>query len=196
MDLHNLALQFAFMYAPFIHTPMEQITPTLYRGMDPKVKELQVLHDKGFKTIVSLRTNPQKKKEKVCDQLGMKWIQIKTGVFKVPTFEQMDQFRAIVNNPKMQPVYTSCEVNMDRTGVYIAAHRMVDLHWTAQQVADEFKAHHQKTWWPPFTKYQAQVEAYAAQRHNSAVASSTTEATPSGSFSTTTTTVVTGKRTQ
>ncbi len=171
---------------------MEQITPTLYRGMDPKAKEIQVLHDKGFKTIISLRTNPQKKKEKICDQLGMKWIQIKTGVFKVPTFEQMDQFRAIVNNPKMQPCYASCEVNMDRTGVYIAAHRMVDLHWTAQQVADEFKAHHQKTWWPPFRKYQSQVEAYAANRSSSVAA----RATPSGSFSTTTTTVLTGKPTQ
>lgn len=188
-----MALQFAFLYAPFVHTPMEQITPTLYRGMDPKVKELQVLHDKGFKTIISLRTNPQRKKEKICDQLGMKWIQIKTGVFKVPTFEQMDQFRAIVNNPKMQPCYASCEVNMDRTGVYIAAHRMVDLHWTAKQVEDEFKAHHQKTWWPPFRKYLPQVVAYAAKRSSSSVAS---RAIPSGSFSTTTTTVITGKPTQ
>ncbi len=191
MDIHNLALQFAFLYAPFIHTPMEQITPTLYRGLDPKVKDIQVLHDKGFKTIISLRTNPEKKKERLCDQLGMKWIQIKTGVFKVPTFDQMDQFRSIVNNPKNQPVYTSCEVDMDRTGVYIAAHRMVDLHWTAQQVADEFKQHHQKTWWPPFRKYQSAVEAYAA---SSATAAS---ATPiSGSFTSSSTTVVKGKRTQ
>ncbi len=196
MDIHNLALQFAFLYAPFINTPLEQITPTLYRGMDPKAKDIRVLHDKGFKTIISLRTNPQKKKEKMCDQLAMKWIQIKTGVFKVPSFEQMDQFRAIVNNPQMQPCYASCEVNMDRTGVYIAAHRMVDLHWTAQQVADEFKAHHQKTWWPPFRKYQAQVEAYAAKRTNSNVASAATQAIPSGCFSTTTTAVVTGKPTQ
>lgn len=197
LDIHNLALQFAFLYAPFVHTPMEQITPTLWRGMDPKVKQIENLHDKGFKTIVSLRTNPQRKKEALCKQLGMNWVVIKTGVFKTPTFEQMDQFRAVVNNPKMQPVYTSCEVNMDRTGVYIAAHRMVDLHWSAQQVADEFRAHHQKTWWPPFRKYQAQVEAYAAARSsNSSVAAAPTQATPSGEFSTTTTTVVTGKRTQ
>lgn len=164
---------------------MEQLTPTLYRGMDPKVKQIESLHEKGIKTIVSLRTNPQKKKAKLCKKLGMNWFVIKTGVFKTPTFEQLDQFRAIVNNPKMQPVYTSCEVNMDRTGMYVAAHRMVDLHWTAQQVADEFKAHHQKTWWPPFRKYQAQVEAYAAARANSSVAST---ATPVSSGTTTVTT--------
>lgn len=197
LDIHNLALQFAFLYAPFVHTPMEQITPTLWRGMDPKAKQIESLHEKGIKTIISLRTNPQPKKAQLCKELGMNWCVIKTGVFKTPTFAQMDQFRAIVNNPKMQPVYTSCEVNMDRTGVYIAAHRMVDLHWTAQQVADEFKAHHQKTWWPPFRKYQSQVEAYAAERSkNDSVASSTNTAVPTGEFSTTTTTVVTGKRTQ
>jgi hypothetical protein len=182
------------MYAPFVHTPTEAITPTLYRGMDPKVKDIQALHDKGFKSIISLRTNPQKKKARLCHELGMNWYVIKTGVFKVPTFEQMDEFRAIVNNPKNQPCYTSCEVNMDRTGVYIAAHRMVDLNWSAQQVADEFKAHHQKTWWPTFTKYQGAVEAYAAQRQSVASAS---RATPmSGTFTSSTTNVVTGKKVQ
>ncbi len=191
MDIHNFVLQFAVLFAPLIHTPMEQITPTLYRGLDPKVKDIHVLHDKGFKTIISLRTNPQMKKQRLCNQLGMKWIVIKTGVFKVPTFDQMDQFRSIVNNPKNLPIYTACEINMDRTSVYIAAHRMVDLHWTAQQVADEFKQHHQKTWWPPFRKYLSAVEAYAAQR--TTVASETPS---SGSFTSSSTTVVTGKRTQ
>jgi protein tyrosine phosphatase (PTP) superfamily phosphohydrolase (DUF442 family) len=161
----KLAIQVAFLYAPFLHGATEQVTPFLYRGPDPKVKDIYLLHDKGFKTIISLRTNPETRKKKLCDSLGMKWINIKTGVFKTPSTEQFDQFRAIVNDPKNQPVYTSCEIDMDRTGVYIAAYRMVDQHWTVQQMNEEFSAHHQKKWWPIFRKYQRVVVAYANTHH-------------------------------
>lgn len=164
MNLHNLLIQFAFLYAPLIHGNTEQVTPTLYRGKDPKIKEIQVLHDQGIKTIISLRTNPERKKQELCEKLGMQWIQIKTGVFMTPRVEQFDQFRAIIKDPKYQPCFTSCEIDMDRTGVYIAAYRMVDQHWTAEQMAQEFKEHHQKTWWPIFRKYQRTVVAYAQLR--------------------------------
>lgn len=146
--------------------PTEEVSPILYRGSDPKIKQIYALHDKGIKTIISLRTHPEPKKEQLCKQLGMKWVQIKTGVFLTPTDEEFDQFRAIVNNPQNQPSFASCEVDMDRTGVYIAAYRMVDQHWSVEQMNDEFRQHHQKKWWPVFRKYQRVVVAYADKRSN------------------------------
>ena len=143
---------------------MEQVTPTIYRGPDPKVADIYTLRDKGFKTIVSLRTNKEIKKQKLCKKLGINWYQIKTGVFMTPTDEQFDEFRKIVNDPKNQPCYTSCEIDMDRTGVYIAAYRMVDQHWTAEQMKAELSLHHQKKWWPIFRKYESKVVAYAKKR--------------------------------
>jgi protein tyrosine phosphatase (PTP) superfamily phosphohydrolase (DUF442 family) len=167
--LQTFAIQFAFLYAPLVHGASEQVTPNLTRGPDPKAKDIYVLHDKGFKTIISLRTNPETKKKKLCDKLGMKWINIKTGVFKTPSADQFDQFRAIVNDPKNQPVYTSCEIDMDRTGVYLAAYHMTDQHWTAQQMHDDFQSHHQKRWWPIFRKYERVVTAYATDHAQTAV---------------------------
>lgn len=164
MNLHNIAIQFAFLYAPLIHTPVEQVTPNLYRGQDPKASQLYELKQKGIKTIISLRTNPERKKAELCKKLGMNWYQIKTGVFKTPTDEQFDEFRKIVDDPKNQPCYTSCEIDMDRTGVYIAAYRMVEEHWTTTQMVNEFNSHHQKKWWPIFRKYEAKVVAYAKRR--------------------------------
>ena len=168
MNIQNILIQFAFLYAPLVHCDTEQVTPNLYRGPDPKTKDIYALHDKGIKTIISLRTNPEPKKEKLCEKLGMRWINIKTGVFRTPTLDQFDQFRAILNDPKMQPCYTACEIDMDRTGVYIATYRMVDQHWTAQQMEDEFTSHHQKKWWPIFRKYERVVTAYAKERENTA----------------------------
>jgi protein tyrosine phosphatase (PTP) superfamily phosphohydrolase (DUF442 family) len=159
-----------------MHVPTEQITPYLYRGPDPKIKDIYALHDKGVKTIISLRTNPEKKKAKLCEKLGMKWINIKTGVFKTPTPDQFDQYRAILNDPKQRPIYTSCEIDMDRTGVYLAAWEMVDRGCTEKQMCDTFREHHQKTWWPIFRKYERVVLDYAKTREHT-VASDTT---PSG----------------
>ncbi len=166
MNLHNIIIQMAFMYAPLMsHGPIEQVTPNLMRGPDPKVADIYALRDNGVKTIISLRTNPERKKQELCKKIGMKWVQIKTGVFKTPTDEQFDQFRQIVDDPKNQPCYASCEIDMDRTGVYIAAYRMTDQHWTTKQMVDEFTSHHQKKWWPVFRKYEGKVVAYAKKRN-------------------------------
>ena len=164
MGVKLFLLQFAFLYAPFVHPPMEQIGPGLYRGPDPKVREIYELHDKGFKTIISIRTNAEDKKRRLCDKLGMRWVHISTGVFKTPSEDQFDQFRAIINKPENLPCLVSCELGMDRAGVYIAAHRMADENWSAQQMEEEFRTHHQKRWWPVFRKYQKHVVGYAGRR--------------------------------
>lgn len=178
MGVKLFLLQFAFLYAPFVHPPMEQIGPTLYRAPDPKIKEIYQLHDKGFKTIISIRTNPQDKKRRLCEKLGMRWVNIKTGVFKVPTEDQFDQFRSIVNDPVAQPCLVSCEIGMDRVGVYVAAHRMVDQKWTPEQVREEFKRNHQKTWWPTFRKYDDCVIAYAEEKKKEQLAAQTADREP------------------
>ncbi len=164
MSLQTFALQFAFLFAPLIHHQMIEVEPGLYRGTDPKIKDLPKLQQQGFKTIVSFRTNDQPKKSLRASQLGIRWVNIPTGVFLNPTDQEFDDFRAVINDPKNLPCLMTCEVNMDRTLVYLAAHQMVDKGWTAAQIDREFKEAHQKVWWPPFRKYRETVADYAAKR--------------------------------
>jgi len=164
MSIRNIVLQFAVLYGAFLHCKPEVAEPGIYRGGDPKVADIYRLHDQGFKTIISLRLNPQASKERLCHKLDMQWFHIPTGVFLTPTAEQFDQFREIVKNPKNRPCYVACEVDMDRTGAYLAAYRMVDLHWSAEQIKEDFRKHHQKIWWPPFRKYERRVSEYANSR--------------------------------
>jgi hypothetical protein len=161
MDIKSILIQFAFLYAPFIHCPTERVAPNIYRGGDPKTRDIYMLRDKGIKTIISLRVNPQKNKTLLCEKLGMQWVHIPTGIFLTPKTDEFDHFRAVVNNPKNLPCYMACEVDMDRTGVYIAVYRMVDQYWSIEQVKEEFRQHHQKKWWPPFWNYAKAVEEYA-----------------------------------
>jgi protein tyrosine phosphatase (PTP) superfamily phosphohydrolase (DUF442 family) len=166
VSIRAFLLQFAVLYGAFIHSPPEQVEPGIYRGTDPKSKDVYTLHDKGFKSIVSLRVHLEKKKARLCQKLGMKWFHIPTGVFLTPTPDQFDQFRAFVKDPHNLPSYVTCEVDMDRTSVYLAAYRMVDLHWSAEQIKEDFRKHHQKIWWPPFRKYEKDVIKYAESRKN------------------------------
>lgn len=161
MSLRTFMLQMAFLFAPLVPGHTTEAEPGIYRGQDPKMKEIRELQQQGIKTIISLRTNPQRKKARLAQSLGMKWVNIPTGVFKVPTNVEFDSFRAVVNNPANKPCYVSCEVDSDRVGLYLAAHRLVDLGWTPEQVQADFKKNHQKTWWPPFRKYYARVVSYA-----------------------------------
>ncbi|HEY9712744.1 MAG TPA: hypothetical protein V6C72_04705 [Chroococcales cyanobacterium] len=164
MSFKTFVLQLSFFYAPFSHLPTESVTPILYRGSDPKMKEIQALHDKGVKSIISLRTNPEPKKAALCEKLGMHWYNIKTGVFKTPSDEQYDEFCSIVDNPANQPCFVSCELDMDRTSAYIAAYRLASQHWTVAQMTEELRNHHQKAWWPIFRKYRAKAIAYAERK--------------------------------
>lgn len=164
MSFHTLLLQLAFMWAPFCRCPIEQVTPTLYRGPDPRVSDIYRLHDQGIKTIISLRTNSQHKKQQLCSKLGINWVNIKTGVFKTPTPEQFDRFRTVVNSVANQPCYMACEVDMDRTSVYIAAHRLMDQNWSQEKAMQEINQHHPKKWWPAFRKYKNVLAVYGEQR--------------------------------
>jgi len=165
VSVHSFLIQFAFLYAPLVHPPVEQVTPYLYRGPDPKVAEIYALHDKGVKTIISLRTNPERKKQRLCQKLGMQWINIKTGVFMTPSNDQLQQFCDIVNDQKNRPIYTACEIDMDRTTVYLNAWKMVAQNWTDQQCEEEFRKYHKKNWWPIFRKYERVCTTYAHYVH-------------------------------
>ncbi|MGH9548272.1 MAG: fused DSP-PTPase phosphatase/NAD kinase-like protein, partial [Terriglobales bacterium] len=165
MSLHNFMLQFVVLFAPLHHSPVEHCAPNIYRGQDPKAKELVHLRDDlGIKTIISCRTNDESKKFELCRKLGMNWVNIKTGVFETPSDEDLDRFESVMHNPAMQPVFLSCEMDMDRTGAYLAVYRMIDQGWTLDQVKQEMSEHHQKKWWPIFPKY-ARVAADYAARH-------------------------------
>ncbi|HEY9783851.1 MAG TPA: hypothetical protein V6D17_00525 [Candidatus Obscuribacterales bacterium] len=62
---------------------MERVSPELYRGRDPKDHMLAEIKARGVKTIVSLRTNPQRSKAKKAEALGINFIQIPIGIYRL-----------------------------------------------------------------------------------------------------------------
>ncbi|MFN8554814.1 MAG: hypothetical protein U0103_25360 [Candidatus Obscuribacterales bacterium] len=133
------------------------------------MKQIETLHDKAFPKR-SFPAHQSAKERKTLQKARHELVRHQNRRLQGSHIRTDGPISSNRKQSQMQPVYTSKgEVNMD-CKVYIAAHRMVDLHWTAQQVADEFKAHHQKTWCSPFRKYQSQVEARMQPRGATAAA--------------------------
>lgn len=140
----------------------ERVSPALYRGEDPRTEDLAALKKLKIKTIVSLRTNPQEEKAQFFQRHGINFIHMKIGVIKVPSDVEVRRYIRIVQNKKLQPVYTSCEGNRDRTSFFIAAYRILAQHKSYAEAEQEFTAHRARMWWHTFRAYKKKLKEYAS----------------------------------
>lgn len=77
---------------------------------------------KGIRTVINFRPEPrwnQWEKEKV-EGLGMKYVSLPWRIGAPVKPELLDQFFAVLDEPKNRPVYFHCEHGRDRSGVLSA----------------------------------------------------------------------------
>ena len=117
-----------------------RISPTYYRGAQPKGRDYADLAAVGVKTLINLTSDDASPDEKgMAEKAGLGYFQIPMTTHMVPTFAQLAEFMKIVNNPANQPVYVHCVGGKHRTGVMTAAYRMAHDGWTADRAFKEMK---------------------------------------------------------
>ena len=117
-----------------------RISPTYYRGAQPKGRDYADLAALGVKTLINLTSDDASPDEKgMAAKAGLGYFQIPMTTHMVPTFAQLTEFMKIVNNPANQPVYVHCVGGKHRTGVMTAAYRMAHDGWTADRAFKEMK---------------------------------------------------------
>ena len=111
----------------------------LYRGAQPSPEGIRQLANMGIKTIVSLRRHSRDMDEEraVAEQLGIRWVNIPVRVWWRPSREQIQQFLTIAADPSTRPVFVHCRLGRNRTGLMVAAYRMVQQDWTPQHAHAE-----------------------------------------------------------
>ena len=116
----------------------------LYRSGQPdSLGWWDILDDYGIKTIVSVRElEPDaawfQLEDKVCRERGISLVRIPLQYVKD---DYVARFMEIVNRPGARPVLIHCEAGSVRTGVIVAAYRMLEDGWSyarAVEEADEF----------------------------------------------------------
>ena len=106
----------------------------LYRGAQPTSAGMEVLQSLGVKTIVNLRSMHSDRDE--MKGLGFRYAHIHCRAWD-PEEEDVVRFLAIATDPANRPVFVHCQHGADRTGMMIAAYRVMVQGWSANDAAAE-----------------------------------------------------------
>jgi protein tyrosine phosphatase (PTP) superfamily phosphohydrolase (DUF442 family) len=118
-----------------------KISETLFRGAQPGAAGLDQLKQLGITTIVNLRRwqNAVSSERKKAETLGFRFINIPVSGWSPPSDEQVAQFLSLFQATPGEKIFVHCKYGDDRTGVMIAAYRIAENHWTAEQAAEEMR---------------------------------------------------------
>ena len=116
-----------------------KVSPTYYRGAQPKGHDFADLAALGVKTVIDLAAEGDQAEEANSKAAGMNFLRIPMTTHIVPTPDVVAHFLAVVNNPANQPVYVHCIGGRHRTGVMTAIYRMTMDNWTPGQAFAEMK---------------------------------------------------------
>jgi len=111
-----------------------RVTPELYRGAQPDAAGMRKLKELGIKTIVNLRLAHSD-----ADEIGGLDIaseHIRIDPFN-PEMDELVRFLRVATDPNRTPVFVHCQRGIDRTGLAVAAYRIVVCRWTKTQALDE-----------------------------------------------------------
>ena len=114
-----------------------KVTPNLYRGAQPSAKGLDALKKLGVDIVVDMRGR-DKIEEQVATQLGMQYVAIPSHC-PFPKDEPFAKFLRVIQDNPGKKVFVHCRLGDDRTGMAVAAYRMADEGWSADEAMKEMK---------------------------------------------------------
>jgi tyrosine-protein phosphatase SIW14 len=107
----------------------------VYRSEQPDDDDIENLKALGVQEVLNLREYHSDNNEIGAEDFTLHRIKMHTGAI---TEAQIIQAMQIINNRK-GPILIHCWHGSDRTGVTIAAYRVIFNHWSKAQAIDELK---------------------------------------------------------
>ena len=114
-----------------------EITPTLYRGAQPRKDGFEALAKMGVQIVVDLRGDRESERRTVTS-LGMQYIPMYWEC-SFPKDRVFAKFLILLRKNPGKKVFVHCKVGDDRTGMMIAAYRMAEQGWTARRAMREMR---------------------------------------------------------
>jgi protein tyrosine phosphatase (PTP) superfamily phosphohydrolase (DUF442 family) len=115
-----------------------EVTPTLYRGGQPKPAGFEGLAKMGINIVVDVRLSGRDKERKEVEKLGMQFVEIPWHCL-VPKDETFVRFLTLLRQNPDKKVFVHCRYGDDRTGMMIAAYRMAVEGWTPEEARKEMQ---------------------------------------------------------
>jgi tyrosine-protein phosphatase SIW14 len=123
---------------PIIGTGLDnlyQVDKGVYRSEQPDDDDIENLKALGVQEVLNLREYHSDNNEIGAENFTLHRIKMHTGAI---TEAQIIQAMQIINNRK-GPILIHCWHGSDRTGVTIAAYRIIFNHWSKARAIDELK---------------------------------------------------------
>ena len=116
-----------------------EVTSTLYRGGQPTQEGFRNLAKMGINIVVDLRGSRESERRLVTG-LGMRYAPLQWQCFS-PRDEHFAKFLTLLRENPGKKVFVHCRVGDDRTGMDIAAYRIAEQGWTAEEARKEMEAY-------------------------------------------------------
>jgi protein tyrosine phosphatase (PTP) superfamily phosphohydrolase (DUF442 family) len=112
-----------------------RISDVFYRGGQPSELGFLTLRQMGIKTVVDLRGTVHRDE---CEGAGLKAVHIPASASH-PNERQIVEFLRVLRDPANQPLFIHDDHGRTRTGLYVAAYRMVEQGWSARDAEVEMR---------------------------------------------------------
>lgn len=117
-----------------------RVSDKLTRSGQPNREGLRILKTNGARTILTLRTRLGWEERLMARHLGLASVHVPMSGVRSPTYTQLDLAVAVIRGSR-GGVHVHCRRGIDRTGVVVAAYRMVEQGWEPAQAAAEARRH-------------------------------------------------------
>lgn len=114
-----------------------QITPNLYRGGRPTEEGLACLAKMGVSIVIS-EEGKYKDLRKPTERLGMQYVSM-FWECSFPEDHTFAKFLQLLRDNPGKKVFVYCHYGDDRTGMMIAAYRIAEQGWSAEEAKEEMK---------------------------------------------------------
>ena len=120
---------------PYAGLPnLYKVSADLYRGAQPLPDGFAQLRALGIKTVVNLRSGHSEQAQ--AQAAGLGYVNIPMHAWHAED-EDIVQFLRTTTDPTLMPIFVHCEHGSDRTGVCMAAYRVVVQGWSKKDAIRE-----------------------------------------------------------
>lgn len=136
----------------------DQVSPTVYRGAQPSQAGFHTLESYHVKTVINLRDSDDSREAQMARDAGMNYIHLPLDAEKVTAADARHFLDLLATAPA--PVFVHCMVGRDRTGLAVAAYRVMVQGWSKDAALRDLNAHGH--FWLFFPKVRAAISNLAS----------------------------------
>jgi tyrosine-protein phosphatase SIW14 len=116
-----------------------EVTPALFRGAQPSKEGFDGLAKMGIGVVIDLRGGSRDGEREKVTKLGLQYISIPWHCGR-PEDSAVAQFLSALRQNSGKKIFVHCNLGTDRTGMMIAAYRIAEQGWDAEEARREMQA--------------------------------------------------------